>query len=374
MTKAKNFDEWRAALDALELTMFNCIYADREGNIAYIYNGAVPRRDPSFVWDKPLDGSDPRVEWQGYHTADELPQVINPANGFVQNCNQSPFTTTDDFNPIPNDYPNYMVGESNVDTRRAKMSRLLLRNMKDTTFAEWCKAGFDLTVYWPMEVLPSYKRGLEELKQTDPELAAKVEPYFQHLFDWDYQGGNDSTQATLCWAWYTELYEMKPEGKMQQKYISDPKARFSSILNAVTKLKVLYGDWKVPWGKVARLQRVTEVSVMDDLNFSNKQPSLPCPGMPAEMGMIFNTFYLPPTPLRREMYGLAGHSYVSCIEFGKDKIEAKSILIFGENANPKSKHYFDQAELFSKGEMKPSWFEWDEVVANTAKSYHPGEQ
>lgn len=374
MTKAKNFAEWRAALADLELTMFNCIYADREGNIAYIYNGAIPRRDPSLAWDKPVDATDPKAMWTGLHTLAELPQVVNPATGYVQNCNQSPFFTTDDFNPIRNDFPDYMADERNVDTRRAKVSRLLLRDMKNVTLDDWCRAGFDTTIYWPMEVLPRYKRDLEELKTTDPALAAKVEPYYEHLFAWDCKGTLESTQATLCWAWYTELYELKPEGKLQTKYLNDPKARISSILPAVNKLQLLYGDWKVPWGKVARMERLPNVSVQEDLNFSAKLPNLPCGGMPSELGTVFNTFYPPPTPLRREMYGLAGHSYVACIEFAKAGPVARSILVFGESGDPDSKHFFDQAELYSKRELKPAWFEWDEVVANTKAKYRPGQE
>ncbi len=90
MTKAKNLAEWRTAMSELNLQMFNTCYADREGNIFYVYNGAVPKRDPSFDWTKPVDGSDPRTEWQGLHAFDELPQILNPASGYLQNCNSTP--------------------------------------------------------------------------------------------------------------------------------------------------------------------------------------------------------------------------------------------------------------------------------------------
>jgi acyl-homoserine-lactone acylase len=105
MTKATNFDEWYAAMGQLRLQMFNTVYADVKGNIFYIYNGAVPRRDPSFDWTKPVDGSDPRTEWHGIHALTELPQTLNPPSGYVQNCNQSPFTTTDEGNPSPSISP-----------------------------------------------------------------------------------------------------------------------------------------------------------------------------------------------------------------------------------------------------------------------------
>jgi acyl-homoserine-lactone acylase len=81
-----------------------------------------------------------------------------------------------------------------------------------------------------------------------------------------------------------------------------------------------------------------------------------------------------PTPQRREMFGIAGHSYVACIEFGKDRVRARSIVTFGQSGDPKSPHFFDQAELYSKRQYKEAWFDWDDIVKNTKAKYHPGEK
>lgn len=377
MTKAKSFDEWRAALDELQLTMFNCIYADRDGNIAYIYNGAVPRRDPAFKWDEPLDGADPSVEWKGYHTIAELPQVINPLCGWVQNCNQSPFLTTDDENPVRQNFPDYMVEDKDRETRRAQMSRMVLREMKDVTFDDWVAAATATKLYWPMTILPEAKREFARLEKEEPTLAEKIRPYAEHLFDWDYEGGLESTQATLCFAWYLELYQqgdLAADLKMHPKYMVSPKARLEGLVLAAGKLRLLAGDWKVPWGKVARMQRLLDVREQADLKFSLDKPSLPCPGMPGQIGTIFNTTYLPPTPERRALFGVAGHSYFACVEFKKDQPVTRSLVPFGQSADPNSPHYFDQAEMYSRREMKPAWFDWEDVEANTKEKYHPGER
>ena len=128
MVRSRNFQEFRAALATLDQRMFNLVYADREGNIFYLYNGIVPRRDARLDWSKAVDGSRPESDWKGHLSLDELPQVLNPISGYVQNCNQSPYTTTDDQNPEPGDLSKYIVGESTWDNRRAKVSRHLLRS------------------------------------------------------------------------------------------------------------------------------------------------------------------------------------------------------------------------------------------------------
>ncbi|MFW6039997.1 MAG: penicillin acylase family protein, partial [Gemmatimonadota bacterium] len=96
MIRARSLDEWRDALSRLNVAYMNTMYADRDGNIGYIYNSAVPRRDPSFDYSGIVDGGDPRTEWRGYHALEELPQVFNPPSGWLLNTNSTPFTATVD--------------------------------------------------------------------------------------------------------------------------------------------------------------------------------------------------------------------------------------------------------------------------------------
>jgi acyl-homoserine lactone acylase PvdQ len=82
MGKARSFPEFKKALSRQAVPFMNTIYADREGNIFYIYGGAIARRSTKFDWTKPVDGSIPETEWQGYHSLNELPQLTNPRGGF----------------------------------------------------------------------------------------------------------------------------------------------------------------------------------------------------------------------------------------------------------------------------------------------------
>jgi penicillin amidase len=374
MTKAHNFADWRAAMSELNLQMFNTGYADREGNIFYVYNGAVPKRDPSFDWTKPVDGSDPRTEWQGLHAFDELPQILNPVSGYVQNCNSTPFFTTDEGNPSIGDFPSYMVEDRFDDKRRAKVSRMLLRNMHDVTFDQWKAAAFDTTLYWPLVNLPRMAIELRALQNTDSALAARAQPYLDHLLKWDCRSSLDSTQTTLCIAWYDDLYgKGYPVETLKAEFVKEPALKFQSLVKTAETLKAFYGDWRVPWGDISRMQRLPNYPDGTKIPFSDKLPSLPCAGAPGPLGVVFNTYYVPPTAERKRQYGFAGTSFVGVYEFG-DKIEAATLLQFGQSSDAASPHFMDQAQLYSKQQFKPAWFEWSDVLAHAKSSYHPGSE
>ncbi len=164
MMRSRSFDEFRQALDMQQFSLMNIVYADRGGNIFYLYNGLVPRRDDSFDRTGPLDGADPRTEWNGLHTVAELPQLFNPADGYVQNCNSSPFTTCSQDNPDRAQFPRYLAEDADDDKRRAQRSRQMLDSMHDVTLDGLREAAFDTTVYWAKEELPKYAALLEKLK------------------------------------------------------------------------------------------------------------------------------------------------------------------------------------------------------------------
>ena len=353
MAKAKDVFELKDAMASLATPMFNTVAADQSGNIWYVYYGAVPRRDEQFDWSRPVDGSDPRTEWQGYHPIDELPQILNPASGYVQNCNATPFLASGEGdNPDPESFPAYMAPED--DNARSRISRRILENDGPFDLDSWARLAFDTRVIEAEVWIPRLAEAIAAAPRAD---ARKLAEPLALLEGWDGVSTVDSTAMTLFFAWREAMLVGRMEDLVE------------SFGFAVDSLQGVWGSWEVPWGEINRLQRIHTSGAPQtaDGGFSDERPSVAVPGGPGPLGIVFN-FYTRPAEGQKRRYGVAGHSFVSVVEFG-EAVEARSALVFGQSADPASPHHFDQAELFAEGRFKPAWFTADDVGANAVRSY-----
>lgn len=379
MVRSKNVHEFRAAMGAFSLPIFNGVAADADGNIFYLYNGVVPKRNPKFDWRLPVDGNDPATDWRGLHSLDDLPQILNPPTGYIQSCNSSPFTTTDDGNPFKGDFPEYMCMDRDVDKRRSKLSRMILREANDLTLDDLEQLAFDTRLYWAMDELPRLRLAFARLQSTKPELAADVRPYFEHFDGWDCRVREDCTRSPLCAAWYEELYGFGyPAETLKREFQEDPDRKFSALATAAGKLERTFGTWRPRWADIYRIQRHANVADLLKLPLSDRAPSLPCVGAPGPLGVVFTVYYSPSVyvPFLKEMkkhYAVVGTSYMGVVEFKEDGVESRSLIQFGSSSDPNSPHFMDQARLLSSLKMKRTLFDWGEIERESRRKYRPGE-
>lgn len=380
MMKSQNLADFRNSIAHLQILYMNLLYADCDGNTWFVYTGHVPRRNSKFDWSHPVDGSDPATEWLGIHGLDELPQVLNPAAGFLQNCNSTPFAVTDGENPVREKYPSYMIGDADKQTRRSLRSLEMLRGASGLTFENFQQAAFDTEVYWARHELPKYASEVQQLTVIAPDLAKEVRPYLEHLLAWDARITPESTAATLCHAWYEQLYGLRyPGEEMLERYRDKPQEQLEALVRAAERLQRLHGTWQVPYGDLYRSQRIPQLGDLTDARFADNAPSLLSLGGHGPMGVIFTQYYTPSLQLpfvisQKKRYGIVGTSYLAAWEFRSDGVRGASLVPFGTSGDPDSPHFFDQAELLADRKLKPELFTKQQVISGAEYKYHPGEE
>ncbi|MEP7324855.1 MAG: penicillin acylase family protein [Gemmatimonadota bacterium] len=358
MTRARNLVEMKRAMAPLNMLFGNVMYADRDGHTWYLYNGAVPRRKPGLDWQVPVDGSDPSTEWQGYHTMEELPQLTDPATGWMQNCNTSPFLLTSAGNPDSTRFPGYMVPDG--DNPRGVVSRRILADTPKWTFEQWTRIAFDTRVVMADSLLPMLLRDRPQSTDTS-EAGRRLHDALDTLMAWNHRSDTMSVATTLFVLWQDRL------GNHPQALA--PQDRLQRLVSALDVLQRRFGRWMVRWGEINRLQRIDEALGQ---SFSDARPSVAVPGVSGADGAVF-TFYADGVDGQKARYGQSGGTYISVVEFGP-QVHALTVHTMGASGHAESPHFFDQAPLYASGRFKPGWFTLAEVGANAERTYRPGEE
>ena len=319
MNKAKNFDEWKAAVALNHIQSFNFVYANRHGDIHFIHNAQLPVRAPGWNWQQYLPGDRSDLIWQGYHPTSALPQVTNPESGFLHSANQTPFNVTEaQDNPQPNTVP----ADGGWQTR---MTNRATRGLE--LFADFEQISFDEA--WQLKHDNSYSvnyRGMTFLSEVTalPRSDDTVSRAIEILENWDRGTDKDNRGAALG------VCVLAAEWQAESGGTSNPDAQ-AILDNCIDQTLEIGGRFDPRWGDVNRHGR-------DDTHW-------PVAGGPDTLRAIYS---------RRldgddHLTAVAGDGLYYFIRWTPDG-EQKLLGThqYGNDmTNPESPHYLDQAEDYT---------------------------
>jgi acyl-homoserine-lactone acylase len=366
-TKAKNLAEYRKTMDLQANSSNNTLYADADGNIGFFFTNFVPRRDPKFEWNRPVDGSDPATEWQGLLPNSGVPHAINPPSGYVYNANDWPWDAAGKGSIDRATYPPY-VEKSNNEMPRGIHAIRVLSDRKDFTIQGLIDAAFDSYQPGFATSIPALVRAWDQLPDTP--LKQKSAEQIAMLRAWDFRWGVDSIPNSLAVYYSQQSGGGRGAGRgTAGARPLEPERMVENLAAASERLTTDFGTWKTPWGQINRFQRNDGAIVQQ---FDDGKPSIPVGFSSATWGSLAS-FGARTYPGTKRMYGTSGNSFVAVVEFGPDRVRARAVTAGGESGDPKSKHFSDQAERYATGNLREVYFYPDQLKGHTERTYHPGQ-
>ena len=373
-TKATNLKEYKKALSLLANNSNNTVYADADGNIAYWHGNFMPKRTTTFDYTRPVDGSIKATDWSGIHTLDEIVQSINPVNGWLQNCNATPFTVAGKDSPDPAQYPAYMAPDG--ENARGLNAVRLLTQVDKLDLNDLIKLGYNKHLTAFDILLPPFIAYAKSQNLTQDQKKA-----IDYLANWNHDAATNSIAQTIAVEWATRLNkEIEPatteeEGtqviKRFEKLIQEVsnEKKLALLDKSLAYITVTYNKntWEIPWGQINRYQRGYPER---EFPFSDTRPSIAVAQTSSKWGQLPSFESRVPNGTYNR-YGYSGNSFVAAVSFGK-KLEAKTIITGGQSRFPDSAHFTDQAQKYIDGDFKTIHFYKSEVLANKVKSYKPG--
>jgi len=374
-TKQDGYKGFREMMNIRTNSSNNTVYADAGGNIAYFHGNFVPKRDQSFDYTKPVDGSNPKTDWKGLHTVDENILLLNPENGWLQNCNSTPYTAALEFSPKKENYPNYMSLDQ--ENFRGIHAIDLLTERKEYTLDSLIQLAHDPYLPAFEALIPGLVKAYSEHHDRNPKMQGAIDV----LADWDFKTSKESVAMTLAHFYGSKTLLWGMSGKMKkrptqielftnfEKYSAkgDRLRIFEAVIDELTSD---FGTWEIPWGDVNRYQRLNG-DVRQE--FDDSKPSIPIGFASGRWGALAAYGARYTAEGAKKLYGTRGNSFVAAVEFG-EKVKAKTILAGGQSGDPRSPHFADQIQKYADVKWKDVPFYKEDVLKRAKKTYVPGQK
>ncbi len=342
--KARNFTEFRAALDMLAIPGYNIVYADRYDTLYYISNGRIPVRDPKFNWKSTLAGNTGANLWTALHPISDLPQVLQPVSGFVYNTNHSPFHATEGPENAVN--KDLTMGYETLENNRSIRIAELIASYDKVSYADFRKIKFDRQ-YPAQFAFPTNIDSLFLLKGADhPNIADLI----NNLQQWDKRSNTESVGGATFLLVYHAILKLLSTASNKGILTT---AQCIEVLTDVKKdMMEHFGRTNLQLGDVQKLVRGDKV--------------IPLPGLPDVLSPMYSI------PYKNGMWkGTQGDAFVEMVQFTKNGPVIETMNTYGASSRKLSPHYTDQMEMYTHQQTKPMTLNKVEVYKQAVKIYHP---
>ena len=340
LNKSKNLEDWLSAMEIQSIVSFNAIYADKNQNILFLHNAAIPVRKESIDWTLPVNGTDSSLIWDKKVPLRELPLIINPNSGWLNSTNQDPFRVTSESDNLKRADYSATFGLQTRMTNRAFRAQELFGSDDSISAADLVKIKFD-NQYSKESRAYQYIKPLFDHPFTDSKLqeAQKV------LKEWNLNTNHDNRGAAIG------VCSLSPEWLAEQEGRAPPDV-IGVFTQCVKEINSKHNRIDPLWSAVNYLVR--------------GQKKIPIQGGPDTLRAIYGE-----TQKNGTLKAVAGDGLVVFVEWDKDgTLKSQSIHQYGSaTQNIKSQHFNDQVEIFAKESLKETYFETELLEAHTEKKY-----
>jgi acyl-homoserine lactone acylase PvdQ len=330
---AHNLAEAKRALAELQFMGQNIMVGTVDGDIYYVRNGRVPIRPKGCDTSRPMSGESGACEWQGTHPFEDLVQITNPPQGYMQNCNVPPFAMMKDSPLVAKKWADqpYLYNDNDrwPPHQRAAMVIDLLDAARGVTADQAIAIAFSPEVWHA------------GLWQDRIRKAAPDSDFARLLGTWNRRSEADSRAALAYYLFKTSLGSggraVDPPAALTDDQIRAALDKAEQKLNTGFQLEAVFGTlfrvgrqgthrtWPVSGGTLQEAAMATPRAI--DFDREGNQ-----------------------------MVGSSGQTSTQIVVLTKPPV-SYMVIPLGESSNRESTHYDDQAEkLFSKSLAKPTYF------------------
>ncbi len=347
MNKARNFSEFKQALQMEAIPGYNVVYADRFDTIYYLSNGKMPLRNKGYNWRGTLPGDTSATLWTAFHPLQELPQLLNPASGYLFNSNHSPFNASAAADNIrAADYDPTMGYETHDNNRSIRFMELIAREPK-VSYATFKRIKFDRQLPTPL----AYPIGSDTLFLLKPGDYPDIADIISALQQWDRKAETNSRGA----AYFSILFYFVVQ-QASGEWAGVTQLNTAQVVAACRHIKAYCLE-----------HFNTENITLGDYQFHVRgDKAIPLPGLPDVIASMESEPYKD-----GRVKGRQGESYIELVRFTKQGPEIESINCYGASNRPGNAHYADQMEMFTAQKMKKMSLKKEEVYREAERVYHP---